>query len=115
MGAIHLASDIPAEGAADERVGQEMFLPANARGGNRTGHPVCEELSCRPGIFVRNHARDSPTHRCVLRGKRSCTLKKTTASIAGERTFASEGVLESRRVENCIDRRFSAQQASFAR
>src|SRR5208282_1632737 len=77
--AINLPAGEPSDSRADERVGREVLLPADARVGNRCRGAVREYFCEGAGILMADHAGNGPGCGGMAGGKGIAILPESSA------------------------------------
>ena len=94
MTAIHLLRHKPSERASNEHVRRKMLLGVDARRAYSCRHSVAQKPHVRARVFVRDHTRNRPCHRRVLRGERIVAFPEVSLVVVLQRTFPPKGILE---------------------
>ena len=92
--AINLAAQIPAERAAEKRVGHPVLLADNAGNAYPSGGAVGENLGKRTGIFASDNAGRGPTDGGGARKERNRRRKRSFPDHCRYRDAPSGDVFE---------------------
>src|SRR4051794_3333732 len=116
MRPVDVTTDAVADGAADERVREEMVAPRVARDAHRRRQAVCAEAGERAVVvFLGDDTRQRPSRDGVARGERVAAVEELAARVVEARAGPLARGLQGERDDAAVNQSLGAEQARLAR